>query len=126
MKNTEIQNDLPGDLPAYEDLRVATTLVCRGEPQDDDDNELLGDGSCILARDGAGPLVIPIFSADARKRPAHEKARVLAKHYGMPVRVVSFASLVRQFPDSPIAELAKEAEKEDGVSIGHSDWPPKI
>jgi hypothetical protein len=59
-------------LPAYEDLRVATTLVCRGEPQDDDDDEMLGDGSCILARDGAGPLVISIRSADARKPQAHE------------------------------------------------------
>jgi hypothetical protein len=101
-----------GKLPAYEDLTVATALVCRGEPQDDDDDETHGEGACLVARDAAGPLLITILTADARKRLAHERARMLAEHYEMPVRVVSVAGLLKQFPDSPFAEMAKKIEKE--------------
>jgi hypothetical protein len=68
------------NFPAYEDLPIVTTLVCRGEPQDDDETH--GEGACTFTRDAAGPLLITILTANARKRLAHEKARILAEHYG--------------------------------------------
>jgi hypothetical protein len=101
-------------VPAYEDLQVATTLVCRGEPQDGD-GETNGEGGCIIARDGGGPLLIPILTANVPA--AHEKARILEQHYGMPVRVVSLAGLVRQFPDSPFARMVKDIENEYGLTL---------
>jgi hypothetical protein len=106
-----------GQLPAYEDLTVATALVCRGEPQDDDDDEQHGEGTCVVARDAAGPLLITILTANARKRLAHERARILAEHYGMPVRVVSVEGLVAQFPNSPFAGIMKEVRQ---ISSGAS------
>jgi hypothetical protein len=107
-----------GQFPAYEDLTVATALVCRGEPQDDDDDEPHGEGTCVVARDAAGPLLITILTANARKRLAHERARILAEHYGMPVRVVSVEGLVAQFPNSPFAGIMKEVAKKKEEAPG--------
>jgi hypothetical protein len=52
------------------------------------------------------------------------EARVLAEHYGMPVRVISLACLVRQFPDSPLAGVAKEIEEGHPGTLDALAWRP--